>query len=75
MRPALDRLALLGKLAMAEVFLLAVILVGIKGVGIGMVEVTWGLPVFVAAVLLSLAASIWATAVIRPPADRATGKP
>ena len=74
-RPALDRLALLGKLAMAEVFLLAVILVGIKGVGIGTVEVTWGLPVFVAAVLLSLAASIWATAAIRPLADRATGTP
>ena len=42
-RRALDRLALLGKLAMAEVFLLAVILVWIKGVGIGTVEVTWGL--------------------------------
>ncbi len=74
-RAALDRLALLGKLAMAEVFLLAVILVGIKGVGVGTVEVTWGLPVFVAAVLLSLAASIWATAAIRPPADRATRTP
>ena len=60
---------------MAEVFLLAVILVGIKGVGIGTVEVTWGLPVFVAAVLLSLAASIWARAAIRPLADRATGTP
>ena len=74
-RRALDRLALLGKLAMAEVFLLAVILVGIKGVGIGTVEVTWGLPAFVAAVLLSLAASTWATAAIRPPAGPATGTP
>lgn len=74
-RQALDRLALLSKLAMAEVFLLAVILVGLKGVGIGTVEVTWGLPVFVAAVLLSLAASSWAMAAIPPPSDPATGRP
>ena len=60
----LDRVALLGKLSMAEVFLLAVILVGIKGVGIGTVEVSWGLRAFVAAVLLSLAVSFWATATL-----------
>jgi uncharacterized paraquat-inducible protein A len=57
----LGRLALLGKLAMAEVFLLAVILVGLKGVGIGTVEVSWGLQGFVLTVLLSLASSIWAS--------------
>ncbi|MGD9507983.1 MAG: paraquat-inducible protein A [Geminicoccaceae bacterium] len=72
---AFERLALLGKLAMAEVFLLAVILVGLKGVGIGTVEVTWGLPVFVAAVLLSLAASTWAMAAIPPPSGPATETP
>ena len=37
-RRQLDRLAILGKLAMTEVFLLAVIIVGIKGVGIGTVD-------------------------------------
>jgi uncharacterized paraquat-inducible protein A len=74
-RRALDRLALLGKLAMVEVFLLAVMLVGLKGVGIGTVEVTWGLPAFVAAVLLSLAASTWAMAAIPPPSDPGTGTP
>ena len=74
-RRALDRLALLGKLAMAEVFLLAVMLVGLKGVGIGTVEVTWGLPAFVAAILLSLASSTWAMAAIPPPTDPVTGTP
>ena len=34
-----------GEAVMAEVFLLAVILVGVKGVGIGTVEVSWGLQV------------------------------
>ena len=33
---------------MTEVFLLAVIIVGLKGVGIGTVEVSWGLQAFVA---------------------------
>lgn len=60
----LDRLALLGKLSMAEIFLLAVILVGLKGVGIGTVEVSWGLQAFVATVLLSLATSLWAGAAL-----------
>ena len=48
----LDRLALLGKLSMTEVFLLAVIIVGLKGVGIGTVEVSWGLQAFVLVVVL-----------------------
>ena len=60
--PLLDRLALLGKLAMTEMFLLAVIIVGLKGVGIGTVETSWGLHVFVAVVLLSFASSTWAWA-------------
>ncbi len=81
-RRRLDRLAVLGKLAMTEVFLLAVILVGLKGVGIGTVEVSWGLHPFVAFTVLSLAASTWAASVLaaRPPASRrlprpATGRP
>ena len=63
-RPLLDRLALLGKLAMTEVFLLAVIIVGLKGVGIGTVETSWGLHLFVAVVVLSLACSTWAWATL-----------
>jgi uncharacterized paraquat-inducible protein A len=60
----LDRLALLSKLSMTEVFLLAVIIVGLKGVGIGTVEVDWGLQAFVAVVVLSLAASTWAASML-----------
>ena len=66
-RRLLDRLALLGKLAMTEVFLLAVIIVGIKGVGIGTVEVRWGLHAFVLAVVLSYAVSTWAWAALGEP--------
>ncbi len=64
-RSWLDRFALLGKLSMTEVFLLAVIIVGLKGVGIGTVEVSWGLQAFVAVVVLSLAASTWAAVALR----------
>ena len=81
-RRLLDRLSLLGKLAMTEVFLLAVILIGLKGVGIGSVEVSWGLHPFIVAVLLSLATSTWAWAALsaeceptRPSPRRATGTP
>lgn len=61
---ALGRLALLGKLSMAELFLLAVVIVGFKGVGIGTIEVAWGLHAFAAVVLLSFAASLWAEAAL-----------
>lgn len=59
-RRQLPRLAILGKLSMAELFLLAVIIVGFKGVGVGRVETAWGLYVFGAVVLSSLATSVWA---------------
>lgn len=80
-RRLLDRLAVLSKLAMTEVFLLAVVLVGLKGVGIGTVEVRWGLHLFIAVVLLSLLASTWAGAALtaspatRPSPRRATERP
>lgn len=77
-RTSLDRLALLSKLSMTEVFLLAVIIVGLKGVGIGKVEVGWGLQAFVLAVLLSLAASTWASVALaknRPSPGPATKTP
>jgi paraquat-inducible protein A len=49
--PALD---ILGKLSMTDVFLLAVIIVVAKGVGVGRVESAWGLYLFTACVLTSM---------------------
>jgi paraquat-inducible protein A len=63
----LDRLSLLGKLSMTEMFLLAVVIVGLKGVGIGTVEVSWGLHAFVGTLVLSFAASTWAWAALARP--------
>lgn len=47
----------LGKLAMADVFLLALYIVVIKGIGVGRVEAGWGLYAFSACILISLAIS------------------
>lgn len=52
------RLALLGKLSMTEVFLVAVALVGFKGVGLGRVETAWGLWWLTAVVLAAMALSL-----------------
>lgn len=54
---ALPALQLLGKLAMADVFLIALYIVVIKGVGLATVEVAWGLWLFTFCVLLSLVLS------------------
>ena len=48
-------LALLGKLAMADVFLIALYIVIFKGVGLGHVETAWGLYFFSFCILASLA--------------------
>ncbi|PRX35334.1 Paraquat-inducible protein A [Meinhardsimonia xiamenensis] len=53
----LPALALLGKLAMADIFLAAIYIVVIKGIGVGRVETAWGLYLFTACVLASLAIS------------------
>ncbi|MFT6701863.1 MAG: paraquat-inducible protein A [Pseudomonadales bacterium] len=53
-------LTTLGKLAMADVFLLALYIVIAKGIGIGQIEVAWGLYLFTAAVLTSLGISLLA---------------
>ncbi len=50
-------LHLLGKLAMADIFLIALYVVLIKGMGIGSVETAWGLYLFTACILGSLAIS------------------
>ncbi|WP_425090595.1 paraquat-inducible protein A [Tropicimonas sp. S265A] len=44
----------LGRLAMADVFLVALYIVAVKGVGLGRVEVAWGLYLFTALILVSL---------------------
>jgi uncharacterized paraquat-inducible protein A len=45
---------LLGRLAMADIFLIALYVVAAKGVGLGRVETAWGLWLFTACVLGSL---------------------
>lgn len=55
----LPALTWLGKLAMADIFLLSLYIVIIKGIGIGKVETAWGLWLFTFCVLLSLFLSIF----------------
>jgi len=54
----LPAIGLMGKLAMADIFLIALYIVLAKGVGVGRVEVGWGLYLFTACVVASLAISI-----------------
>lgn len=51
---ALPALHLLGHLAMADVFLIALYIVIVKGVGIATVETAWGLYLFTGCILVSL---------------------
>jgi uncharacterized paraquat-inducible protein A len=53
-RRALTVLNILGKLAMADVFLIALYITVAKGIGVGRVETAWGLYLFTFCVLLSL---------------------
>jgi len=53
----LPAITILGKLAMADIFLIALYIVLAKGVGVGRVETGWGLYLFTACVLASLAMS------------------
>jgi uncharacterized paraquat-inducible protein A len=48
---------LMGKLAMADVFLIALYIVIVKGVGLATVETAWGLYLFTGCILTSLAIS------------------
>lgn len=54
----LPALHVLGKLAMVDVFLLALYIVLMKGIGLATLEVAWGLYLFTACILASLAISI-----------------
>ncbi|QIE54529.1 paraquat-inducible protein A [Pikeienuella piscinae] len=51
-------LTLIGKLSMADIFLLALYIVLVKGVGVGHVETAWGLWLFTALVLTSFAVAL-----------------
>ena len=53
----LPALHLLGRLAMADVFLIALYIVVAKGVGVGRLETGWGLYLFTACIVASLAIS------------------
>jgi uncharacterized paraquat-inducible protein A len=57
---AVPVIAFLGRLAMADVFLIALYVVIVKGVGVGYVEIAWGLYFFSGLVLVSLALA-WAS--------------
>lgn len=52
---ALPVLNVLGKLAMADVFLIAIYITVARGIGIGRVETAWGLYLFTGCILVSLA--------------------
>ena len=62
-------IAFMGKLAMADIFILALYVVIAKGIGIGQIEVAWGLYLFTAAVIASLFVSIMETR--KPPVAKA----
>ncbi len=49
--PALN---LLGKLAMADIFLIAVYVTLFKGIGLGKIEIAWGLYLFTALIVTSI---------------------
>jgi paraquat-inducible protein A len=53
----LPALHILGKLAMADIFLIALYIVLVKGVGLATVETAWGLYFFTALILASLVIS------------------
>lgn len=53
-RRVLPALTLLGKLAMADIFLIALYITLSKGIGVGRIEPAWGLYLFTLCILLSL---------------------
>ncbi len=56
-RRLLPVLSWLGKLAMADVFLIALYIVVAKGVGVGRIETAWGLYLFTGCILASIVIS------------------
>lgn len=66
---ALPALHLLGKLAMADIFLIALYITLAKGIGVGRIETAWGLYLFTACILASLWISWRTEQSHRPPVD------
>lgn len=66
---ALPAIQALGRLAMADVFLIALYVVVAKGYGFGRIETAWGLYLFTGCVLGSLALSHLTARVLAPHAD------
>ncbi|MFV2034287.1 MAG: paraquat-inducible protein A [Halocynthiibacter sp.] len=56
-RKVLPALHILGKLAMADIFLIALYIVVVKGIGLGRIETAWGLYFFTGCIVLSIAIS------------------
>lgn len=54
-RKVLPALQILGKLAMADIFLIALYITIFKGIGLGRIEVAWGLYLFTGCILASIA--------------------
>lgn len=65
----LPALSYIGKLAMADVFLIALYIVVVKGIGIGKVETAWGLWLFTACIVASIIISILTTRLARQQTD------
>ena len=57
-RRALAAVNILGKLAMADIFLIAVYITLAKGLGVGRIETAWGLYLFTSCILASLLISL-----------------
>jgi hypothetical protein len=51
--------ALMAKLAMADIFILAIWIIIAKGIGVGEIEVAWGMYLFTGAVIAGLLVSVW----------------
>ncbi len=64
-RRLLPVVTLMGKLAMADIFLIALYIVTAKSLGVGRIEVAWGLYLFTACILVSLGISLWSANSIR----------
>lgn len=58
-RRLLPALAVLGKLAMADIFLIALYITVVKGIGVGRIETQWGLYLFTVCILASIACAIF----------------
>lgn len=58
-RRLLAALEILGKCAMADIFLIALYITIAKGIGVGRIETAWGLYLFTACILVSLFCAVW----------------